>query len=219
VATVIAAVALAALVGSSAWDRGRGLLAARRPPAPRDVTLAVFGGLAAVAVVGRGLMGLPAFDRYLLPVVLAALVPALRPVAAPVTRRWAPALAGLAALGALAFVLGADSSAFDAARWRAGERLARAGIPPRRIDAGFEWLGAHAPGIVPDPGRGAWAPPFGPNMANFASAGNCGLVTGSRRPEAGLRLLGRESYARGPLAQGTLWVYRNGPACRLAAMR
>lgn len=220
VATVIAAVALAALVGSAAWDGARRLLAERRAPAPHDVALGVFGALAAVSVVGRGLMGLPAFDRYLLPLLLAALVPALRAVSGPVGRRWAPALTGLAALVALTVVLGADLSAYDAARWRAGERLVRSGIPPRQVDAGFEWLGAHSPGVVPDRARGPWAPPLGPNAETFPSAGNCGLVASSPRPEPGLELVERRRFrGLGPLADGAVWAYRNPAACRLTAQR
>ena len=39
-----------------------------------------------------------------------------------------------------------NSFAFDAARWKAGNRLVQTGLAPELVDAGWEWVGLYQPG-------------------------------------------------------------------------
>ena len=54
--------------------------------------------------------------------------------------------AALAWLVVSAFLIAANSFAYDAARWRAGEAAVTMGYPPQTVDAGYEWVGAHQTG-------------------------------------------------------------------------
>ena len=57
--------------------------------------------------------------------------------------------AAFAWLAASAFVIAANSFAYDAARWHAeGEAAVALGYEAATIDAGYEWVGYHASGIV-----------------------------------------------------------------------
>jgi hypothetical protein len=55
--------------------------------------------------------------------------------------------ASLVLLAVVGFIEAASGDAYDAGRWRAGEMLVAAhpGTAPDRFDAGFEWVGFHAP--------------------------------------------------------------------------
>lgn len=85
-------------------------------------------------------------DRYLIPMVPVAGILLLQRRAegnrlGPVH---AAAHASLAWIGISAFVIAANSFAYDSARWRAGEVTVLRGYDASTIDAGYEWVGFHA---------------------------------------------------------------------------
>jgi hypothetical protein len=88
-------------------------------------------------------------DRYLYPLVPAAAILLLRGPAQPSRfgRSRAFAHAAFAWLAASAFVIAANSFAYDAARNRGGEAAVAMGYDARTVDAGYEWVGYHASGV------------------------------------------------------------------------
>ena len=98
--------------------------------------LAVFGTMNAI------------YDRYLYPMIPVAAILLLSGMPEPPRsgRSEAFAHAAVAWLGVLAFIIAANSSAYDAARYRAGEAAVALGYPPGLVDAGYEWVGYHASG-------------------------------------------------------------------------
>jgi 4-amino-4-deoxy-L-arabinose transferase-like glycosyltransferase len=88
------------------------------------------------------------FERYLLPVLPLLLLFALPRVGAVNNKRNAPVVPAwrlllLAPFALLSLAGMVDYRAYAGARWEAAEGLLREGIPPSRIDAGFEWIGWH----------------------------------------------------------------------------
>jgi hypothetical protein len=153
--------------------------------------------------IGLAVYGMrwPLYDRYLWALVLplAALLLYSPQRQAPRTpaggqRRKAAAVvpvvavASFSAVVALTFML--NSFAFDAARWRAGERLVQLGYAADQIDAGYEWVGFHAtsPAKAPeangDPFYATWWP----------SRQTCAIVTSEMPAALGDRLLGTIDY-------------------------
>jgi len=190
---------------------------------------ALTGAGLVVATVLNGVL----FDRYLWPLVFAGavLVMAQPAATAPavaqtpaaivdptVSRRRAPrrahAVAGvvLAGFAALGVAFAANSDAFDAARWRAGQRLVASGIPAGRVDAGFEWVGAHTTATADihaariSPERSWWVSMFGLPVS-------CGVVAASATAPRGYVEVGTLSW-RPELAWGhaELVLYR-APGC------
>lgn len=86
------------------------------------------------------------YDRYFFPIVPVAAILLLRgrPQASRFGRSLAVAHGALLWLAVSASVVAANSFAFDAARWREGEAAVSLGYEPRRVDAGYEWIGFHA---------------------------------------------------------------------------
>jgi 4-amino-4-deoxy-L-arabinose transferase-like glycosyltransferase len=88
-------------------------------------------------------------DRYLFPLVPAAAILLLRGPAQP--SRFGPSRAfshaAFAWLAISAFVIAANSFAYDAARYHAGEAAVAMGYDARTVDAGYEWVGYHASGV------------------------------------------------------------------------
>ena len=98
--------------------------------------LAIFGSL------------FPLYDRYLYPLVPVGAILLLRPfgrLARP-GRSQAFSHAALVWLALSAFLIAANSLAYDAARYRAGESAVALGYAPGTIDAGPEWVEFHATG-------------------------------------------------------------------------
>ncbi|HEX3801486.1 MAG TPA: glycosyltransferase family 39 protein [Solirubrobacteraceae bacterium] len=115
-----------------------------------DPVLGLFTVLTAVATLLVGIAGQLIYDRYWLavaPGVLAILLSRAGDAGQRRSTRWGRISAGIAAalatliIAAVSAALAANSFAFDAARWHAGTRIAAAGVPAARIDAGLEWLG------------------------------------------------------------------------------
>jgi len=96
-------------------------------------------------------------DRYLYPMVPAAAILLLRGPAQPSRfgRSRAFSHAAFAWLAASAFVIAANSFAYDAARYREGEAAVATGYDARTVDAGYEWVGYHASGVG-NPGSGTY---------------------------------------------------------------
>ena len=90
------------------------------------------------------------YDRYLFPVVPVVAILLLRGRAqlSRIGRSYAFSHAALAWLAASAFIVAANSFAYDAARWREGESAVAMGYDARTIDAGYDWVGDHA-GVGP----------------------------------------------------------------------
>jgi len=118
------------------------LRVARRSEAPLVVFLVVY---AAELVVFASLGTL--FDRYLYPIIPVAAILLLRtPDRRPfqLTRSHAFSHLAVAWLAISAFLLAANSFAYDAARYREGSDAVAMGYRANTIDAGYEWVGSHA---------------------------------------------------------------------------
>ncbi|HEX5825465.1 MAG TPA: glycosyltransferase family 39 protein [Candidatus Limnocylindrales bacterium] len=166
------------------------------------------------------------FDRYLWPLVPALAALLAMPLSGTSSTEptqefgWGrvlrpPTVVPLAILtlqGILALTLMVNAMAFDVARWRSGEALTAAGLAEDTIDAGYEWVGAHA--TTP---ADLWhAVPENPSNRWWALSLTCGVVTGSGEPPSQARLVGVESYRlylfAGPIV--VLYLYRSDdPSC------
>ena len=122
-----------------AWATG----IARSPEAP----LAIFLLMYAAGMVLYAFVGL-VFDRYLYPLIPAAAILLLQGPRRQLRlgRNDAVAHGSYAALVVAAFIVAANSSAYDAARYREGEAAVAMGYDAMTVDAGYEWVGAHAVG-------------------------------------------------------------------------
>ena len=119
----------------------RALLITRSREAPLLLFLAAYAAEMAVFVaVG------PLFDRYLYPILPVAAILLLQGSPRPALYGRSPALAhgALVWLAASAFVIAANSFAYDAARWRAGDAAVAVGYDPVTVDAGLEWVQDHS---------------------------------------------------------------------------
>ncbi len=90
----------------------------------------------------------PLYDRYLYPLIPPAAVLLLHPVGTQArhVRSEAFSHAALAWLALSAILIAANSFAYDAARYRAGEVAVTLGYSPETIDVGPEWVEFHASG-------------------------------------------------------------------------
>jgi hypothetical protein len=229
---------LGAAVGGAARlvrERGPAALAARA--ATPGGLLLVFGGLYLGGTLAIGLVS-SLFDRYLWPLILPLGIlllagpaavgdpleggrrgPSPEPVRAE--PRLPERLVGVAGLTAAVVIMGGlaaaslalvlNRAAFDSARWTAGRLLVAEGIPADSIDAGYEWVGAHASQLV-IPERALetgerWYFPIAPGFRP------CAIVASSALIEPGIRLQGvtRDAYrlllVGGPATP--LYVYRS----------
>ncbi len=118
----------------------RALMLARRGEAP--LLLFLFAYAAELAILSPIVYP---YDRYLYPMVAPAAILMLRGSAhsGNLGRRYAASHAALAWLIASAFVIAANSFAYDAARWHSGEAAVAKGYDPQMVDAGYEWVGYH----------------------------------------------------------------------------
>ncbi len=122
--------------------RRRALRIARSDEAPLVLFLFAYAAELAALVT----MSYYPLDRYLYPMVPAAAILLLRGPTDRLRfgRRHAFAHAALAWLGVSAFVVAANSFAYDSARHRAGEAAVALGYDARTVDAGYEWVGYHS---------------------------------------------------------------------------
>jgi len=180
----------------------------------------LFGILMALGTAAEIVVGQPGYDRYLLPLmpvgVLAVLGrrQALGTVAA--TRRTA-VVAALAGMFAISVLLTLNGLAFDSARWSQATRLVRAGLAPRTIDAGLEWVGFHSPSPAFDtkPSAGRTKLPWYASTV-YPTAPECFVFAAS--PQSGLgRLIGTFGYRTFLLAGSSRMFLYDTNRCRGAA--
>lgn len=230
---LVAGVVFAGVLGGTGWQLVRGT---RNPlhstvrPAPGVVPTArvperrlvlVFTWVSAAVLAGYGLFVRAAFwDRYLWPVAFGAAVlmvgSGLRSWRTASVGRWRPALtvrafawvsAALVGFSALAVTLNSD--AYDAARWAAGQELVDRGYPASAVDAGFDWVGAHAGGVA-RPGRAvAGAPAYEMWYDQmFPGFKDCAVVSSSPLLGPSLQLLRTTRYEElGFAVPERLYVY------------
>jgi hypothetical protein len=186
-----------------------------------NAVLVVYAILPALLLVLRAASGAwVLFDRYFWGIELSVLVVVLR-LSSPAraTARSGRWLAGGAAalLAAVSLILVVEENTSSTARWNAGKAAVSAGISADDIDAGFEWMGWHYPGIAgADSGRSRWREPASwYNALEFPAAANCILMSYMPRRESWLRLVEIRSFRPFLLwGRRELFVYRNPPACR-----
>jgi hypothetical protein len=155
-----------------------------------DLSLALFGLLIVVGLVGGVFANQRIFDRLLLPLVPVLLVMVLSdPVAVLADdARWRlrAAAGSLAALSALSLAITANGFAFDGARWSAAESLVHRGVSAGAIDAGLEWTGYHSPvaAVVVRSNRSRIGLPWYAKTL-FPHARECFVMTSSPAPRFG----------------------------------
>jgi 4-amino-4-deoxy-L-arabinose transferase-like glycosyltransferase len=112
-----------------------------------DGLLALFLVGYAAELILYGIVG-GLFDRYLYPMVPVAAILILRRAPNPLGTDRSHALAhgAFAWLVISAFVLTANSFAYDAARYREGNEAVAMGYGATTVDAGYEWIGSHGSG-------------------------------------------------------------------------
>jgi hypothetical protein len=198
------AVAAGAALAFVAVARGRGR--GRRPgPALGELRVVrAFTALSAVGLVCYGLfVQAPLWDRYLWPVAFGAGITILGRARSRRLRAPAPPSPGLRGLAvalavpaiATALMVTLNADAYDGARWSAGQDAVAAGYGAATVDAGFEWVGAHAtsmaqPGrhVAPAPAYETWYDQM------FPSFSACAFVSGSPFGGPTIRLLGVITY-------------------------
>ena len=158
------------------------------------VPLRAYSLLATVGSLTPSFMGQSCFDRYILPMLLPAMVFAAisQPAEGKCSQagRWMPCRLWATRMGAsAALVLMAGTTAlitgnalsFDAARWQAASDLVAQGASPTDIDAGLEWVGYHSTTAADVPA--AWRPGASPwTTKMFHSSRSCFLVSASDVP-------------------------------------
>jgi 4-amino-4-deoxy-L-arabinose transferase-like glycosyltransferase len=152
----------------------------------REAPLVLFLAVYAAGLVVFAPMG-PVFDRYLYPMIPAAAILLLRGPAQPSRfgRSRAFAHGAFAWLAASAFVIAANSFAYDAARYRAGEAAVAMGYDARTVDAGLEWVGFHASGV--GTGSGTYGVTW--YYDRLSSFRPCAVVSNSPLDEGAFRLV------------------------------
>jgi hypothetical protein len=180
------------------------------------------------------------FDRYLWPAVATGAVlvclAGTRPVSAklssiegpPVrTARGHPRLglapmlraAPFALLAVVSVLFAVNSDAYDGARWAAASAATNASTPATSVDAGPEWIGAHATTIanyalVSAAGDRSWW------LQMFRLDRPCVVVASSPVAPSGYELASTRSFRTWLIAgQAHLWVYRDSAGTCLPATR
>lgn len=102
--------------------------------------------LLAVRAVERGFL----LDRYFLSMTMALGLLALLGASGrgPVPLRAGAVALGLVAL--LSLLIVRDANSYDSERWEAARAAVAAGVPAGQVSAGFEWVGAHHRGPIPE---------------------------------------------------------------------
>jgi hypothetical protein len=128
------------------------------------------------------------YDRYLYAMVPAAAIVVLRKPVQPsrLGRRHAVAHAAFAWLAVSAFLIAANSFAYDAARYRQGDAVVAMGYDARTVDAGYEWVGYHSNGPVQP---GSPAPGLIWNIDRWSLLRPCSVVSNSPLDDPNLRLV------------------------------
>ena len=151
VALLSIVIGAASIAGAAGLGLSRSGASLRRPLVAAGSARSLLLIFIVLTGAGLALFGVffPLYDRYLWPMVPVLAVLMISPTGAearaqrPFPRRVMAAslIASCMVLAAFGLTLMANSHAFDAARWRAGERLLEEGVPADQIDAGYEWVG------------------------------------------------------------------------------
>jgi 4-amino-4-deoxy-L-arabinose transferase-like glycosyltransferase len=224
VASIVVMMVAAGIAGACARRYGRSLRAIRNALGSPIGLLVLFSGGTAVGLTLYGFHW-PIFDRYYWVLIPPAATILLYLPRSSVWRRAAPAHPGRAIVAApiaaalvgvtfvsVTFML--NSFAFDSARWRAGETLTQLGVRPDEVDAGYEWVGSHAP-VLPDsvqPGSGLTI-----YETYFPGYRACGLVSSDAVGPPGYEPVASEGYSLDLIGGPTeyLYLYRGtSPDCQ-----
>ena len=180
----------------------------------------VFGAVYATGVVAYGSITSEFYDRYLWPLVFVVAVLLLHYNQPAPRREWPPRVNGIVvALSALlvfattALTINADT--YSAARWHAGQIAVSHGVPAKSVDAGMEWVGAHATGVVNKslhPTAPAYEPWYALVEPDFRE---CAVVSGSPLSYPTLDFVKTLNYeVLGFVGSGTLYIYlSSAPGC------
>ena len=180
----------------------------------------VFGALFAIGLAVYGLLSVGLYDRYLWPLIFALGVLLLHYSPPAPRREWTRLVAGIVvALSALLILVTAaltvNADTYSAGRWRAGQIAVSHGVPAKAVDAGFEWVGAHATGIV-DLSLHPEAPAYEPWYALMEPGlRECAVVSGSPLKSPNLHLVRTSSHELlGFVGSRTLYIYiSSAPGC------
>ena len=178
-------------VGSPSTNRAHAIRIARSRQAPLILFLATYAAeLVVFTWVGTMI------DRYLFPMVPAAAILLLWGLDQPARagRSRAFSQAALAWLAVSAFVIAANSFAYDAARWRAGEAAVGMGYDARTVDAGLDWVGYHTGGIG-NSGQGTYDVTWYDDR--LMSARPCAVLSNSPLDDPSFRLVHVDRAAYG----------------------
>jgi hypothetical protein len=145
-------VAHAVRVVAGSWRRGGWRTAVRPFIDATAITrvAAVWVTLSALAALAVNLAYRAIYDRYLIPVIIGLALIAVDNAVAPVlrVRRLTVAAIAFVPLLALGTVSATDTQDLLDLRWAAGDRLVQLDYRADQIDAGFDWVGYHYPGIA-----------------------------------------------------------------------
>jgi hypothetical protein len=172
--------------------------------------ISIFTWLSGAGLVLYGLFVQgPIFDRYVWPLVFAtAMLLASRALAAETPRPASLATPGTAALatvgatvllalvaGVLATTVTLNADSYDGARWSAGQEAVKAGARASSVDAGFDWVGAHADAPAVRAHQVAGVPSYEMWYDQlFPRFRDCAFVSGSLPAPRGTSLIGIVRY-------------------------
>jgi hypothetical protein len=175
--------------------------------------LAVLFALLTVAIVVNG----ATFDRYLWPAALSAGILLTMRYPIPPLGRWHPAASQVALGVVTAFVLVSlmvtvNSDAFDGVRWRLARQETAHGLTPTAVDAGFEWVGYHAPGVANANASGDATRPYWVVMVGEPAA--CLELSASALDDPNLTLVRTARWRTWlVLGRARIFEYRRPSAC------
>jgi hypothetical protein len=115
-------------------------------------------------------------------------------------------------LALLGIISAADSQDLLELRWAGGDRLVALGYAPANVDAGFDWVGYHYPGVArPDripPELDEYPPATYDSY--FPDFVRCAIVSGEPTPPPGYVLIDRvEQHRLFGLRNTTAYLYGN----------
>jgi hypothetical protein len=203
---------------SRSRSRSPGALLERASATPLGVRvlaahLAVLFALLTVAIVVNG----ATFDRYLWPAALSAGILLTMRYPIPPLGRWHPAASQVALVVVTAFVLVSlmvtlNSDAFDGVRWRLARQETARGLAPSAVDAGFEWVGYHAPGEANANASGDATRPYWVVMVGEPAA--CLELSASALDDPNLTLVRTARWRTWlVLGRARIFEYRRPSAC------
>lgn len=128
------------------------------------------------------------YDRYLFVMVPVAAILLLINGSGPsvIGKRHAFSHAAFVWLAVSAFIIAANSFAYDSARWRLGQAAVAMGYEAQTVDAGYAWIGSHARGAVR---QDLPAPNMTWNIDRWSLLNPCAVLSNSPLSDSTLRLI------------------------------